>query len=162
MPDSHVNTPTVSLTKKLEGHARCGSSSGTTAPGLTRHASWRNRWWKLWPDSGSSVRWSQPAQGGEEWPWPIWMRVVEELSTVDGAVGWNAGVGSAANAIVSGWVSEDVARTVFCQDPVGVVAGAGAPMGTARPVEGGVPRLRPVAIRQRESSRLLVHGGVCG
>jgi len=75
--------------------------------------------------------------GGEEWPWSTWMRVVEELSTVDGAVGWNAGVGSSANAIVSGWVSADVGRTVFCQDPIGLVAGAGAPMGVARPVDGG-------------------------
>jgi alkylation response protein AidB-like acyl-CoA dehydrogenase len=40
--------------------------------------------------------------GGEEWEWPTWMRVVEELSTVDGAVGWTAGVGSTASSIVSG------------------------------------------------------------
>jgi alkylation response protein AidB-like acyl-CoA dehydrogenase len=75
--------------------------------------------------------------GGEEWAWPTWLQIVEELSTVDGAVGWNAGVGSTANAIVSGWVSADVGRTVFCQDPIGLMAGAGAPMGTARPVDGG-------------------------
>jgi alkylation response protein AidB-like acyl-CoA dehydrogenase len=75
--------------------------------------------------------------GGEEWAWPTWLQVVEELSTVEGAVGWNAGVGSAANAIVSGWVSADVGRTVFGQDPIGLVAGAGAPAGTARPVDGG-------------------------
>src|SRR5262245_11267088 len=56
--------------------------------------------------------------GGEEWEWPTWMRVVEELSTVDGAVGWTAGVGSTASSIVSGWVSADVGRTVFCQDPI--------------------------------------------
>src|SRR4029453_1889760 len=36
---------------------------------------------------------------GEEWEWPTWMQVIEELSTVDGAVGWNAGVGSTANAV---------------------------------------------------------------
>jgi alkylation response protein AidB-like acyl-CoA dehydrogenase len=75
--------------------------------------------------------------GGEEWEWPTWLQVVEELSTVDGAVGWNAGVGSTANAIVSGWVCAEVGRTVFCQDPIGLVAGAGAPTGTARPVDGG-------------------------
>ena len=46
-------------------------------------------------------------------------------------------MGSAANAIVSGWVSAEVGRTVFCQDPIGLVAGAGAPTGTARPVDGG-------------------------
>ena len=75
--------------------------------------------------------------GGEEWDWPIWMQVVEELSTVDGAVGWIAGVGGSVNAIVSGWVSAEVGRTVCSQDPIGLIAGAGAPMGSARPVDGG-------------------------
>jgi alkylation response protein AidB-like acyl-CoA dehydrogenase len=75
--------------------------------------------------------------GGEEWEWPTWMRVVEELSTVDGAVGWTAGVGSTASSVVSGWVSADVGRTVFCQDPIGLIAGSAWPPGTARPVAGG-------------------------
>src|SRR5262249_25424117 len=75
--------------------------------------------------------------GGEEWAWPTWLQVVEELSTIDGAVGWNAGGGSTANAIVRGWVAGDVGWAVCCQEPVGLVAGAGGPMGTARPVDGG-------------------------
>ena len=75
--------------------------------------------------------------GGEEWDWPTWMQVVEELSTVDGAVGWLAGEGGSVNAIVSGWLSAEVGRSVFCTDPIGFVAGAGAPTGTARPVDGG-------------------------
>jgi indole-3-acetate monooxygenase len=79
-----------------------------------------------------------PASAGEEeWDWPTWMQVVEELSTVDGAVGWLAGVGGSVNAIVSGWVSADVGRTVFCTDPIGFIAGAGAPTGTARSTDGG-------------------------
>jgi alkylation response protein AidB-like acyl-CoA dehydrogenase len=75
--------------------------------------------------------------GGEEWDWSTWMRVVEELSTVDGAVGWLAGVGGSVNAIASGWVSADVGRTVFCTDPIGFIAGSGAPRGTARSTDGG-------------------------
>jgi alkylation response protein AidB-like acyl-CoA dehydrogenase len=75
--------------------------------------------------------------GGEEWAWPTWMRVVEELSSVDGAVGWIAGVGGSVHAIASGWVSAAVGRAVFCAEPAGVVAGAAAPMGTARPADGG-------------------------
>jgi alkylation response protein AidB-like acyl-CoA dehydrogenase len=75
--------------------------------------------------------------GGEEWDWPTWMHVVEELSTVDGAVGWLAGVGGAVNAVVSGWLSADVGRTVFCADPIGFIAGSGAPAGIARPTAGG-------------------------
>jgi hypothetical protein len=34
------------------------------------------------------------------------LRVVEELSTVEGAVGWIAVVGGSVNAIFSGWVSK--------------------------------------------------------
>jgi indole-3-acetate monooxygenase len=75
--------------------------------------------------------------GGEEWDWPTWMRVVEELSTVDGAVGWIVGVGGSVNAIVSGWISAEVGRAVFCEDPIGLIAGAGAPTGSARPTAGG-------------------------
>jgi alkylation response protein AidB-like acyl-CoA dehydrogenase len=41
------------------------------------------------------------------------------------------------HAIASGWVPAAVGRAVFCEDPIGVVAGAGAPMGTARPADGG-------------------------
>jgi indole-3-acetate monooxygenase len=75
--------------------------------------------------------------GGEEWDWPTWMQVVEELSTADGAVGWIAGVGGSVNAIVSGWVSAEVGQAVFCADPLGVIAGAGVPTGTARIADGG-------------------------
>jgi len=75
--------------------------------------------------------------GGEEWEWPTRMRIVEELSTVDGAVGWNAGVGSTTNAVVSGWVSTEVGRSVFCQDSIGLVAGSGSPPRTGHPVNGG-------------------------
>jgi alkylation response protein AidB-like acyl-CoA dehydrogenase len=74
--------------------------------------------------------------GGEEWDWPTWLRVVEELSTVDGAVGWIAGVGGSVNAIFTGWVSDDVGR-VLCADPIASIAGAGMPSGTARRTEGG-------------------------
>jgi alkylation response protein AidB-like acyl-CoA dehydrogenase len=74
--------------------------------------------------------------GGEEWDWPTWLRVVEELSTVDGAVGWIAGVGGSVNAIFSGWVADDVGRTL-CADPIASIAGAGFPSGTARRTKGG-------------------------
>ena len=133
--------PTVSLTEKLDGarelrgairrhHAHADEARQLTHPvveAMARLGLFR----ALVPTSA----------GGEEWPWPTWMRVVEELSTVDGAVGWNAGVGSAANAIVSGWVSADVGQTVFCQDPIGLVAGAGAPRGPHNLSTGGTASL---------------------
>ena len=137
MPDPQATTTTVSLTKKLEGarelrelilrHRDRTDEARQLAQPVVEAMARLGLFRALVPASA----------GGEEWEWPTWMQVVEEISTVDGAVGWNAGVGSTANAIVSGWVSADVGRTVFCQDPIGLVAGAGAPTGTARPVDGG-------------------------
>lgn len=137
MGDPHAPATTVSLTKKAEAardmrqlilkHRDRTDEARQLAQPVVEAMARLGLFRALVPASA----------GGEEWPWPTWMRVVEELSTVDGAVGWNGGVGNTANAIVSGWVSDDVGRTVFCQDPIGVVAGAGAPMGTARPVDGG-------------------------
>jgi alkylation response protein AidB-like acyl-CoA dehydrogenase len=138
MADSPASTvATVRLEKKLDGaralrglirrHRECTDEARQLAQPVVEAMAGLGLFRSLVPASA----------GGEEWDWPTWMQVVEELSTVDGAVGWNAGVGSTANAIVSGWVSADVGRTVFCQDPIGLVAGAGAPMGRARPVDGG-------------------------
>jgi indole-3-acetate monooxygenase len=112
-------TPTVSLTAKLDGaralhefirrHREQTDEARQLAHPVVEALARLGLFRALVPTSA----------GGEEWPWPTWMRVVEELSTIDGAVGWNAGVGSTANAMVSGWVSADVGRTVFCQDPIG-------------------------------------------
>lgn len=75
--------------------------------------------------------------GGEEWDLPTFMRVVEELSTVDGAVGWIAGVGGGVNAIISGWLSSDAVRSIYGADPIGLSAGTFSKGGRARPVDGG-------------------------
>jgi alkylation response protein AidB-like acyl-CoA dehydrogenase len=77
------------------------------------------------------------AAGGEEWDWLTFMRVVEELSSVDGAVGWTMGVGGGVGGIVSGWLSAEAARAVFSTDPIGLTAGAGQRNGLARAVDGG-------------------------
>ena len=77
------------------------------------------------------------AAGGEEWDWLTFMRVVEELSTVDGSVGWTMGVGGGVGGVVSGWLSADAARDVFSSDPIGLTAGAGQRNGLGRAVDGG-------------------------
>lgn len=75
--------------------------------------------------------------GGEEWDLLTFMRVVEELSTVDGAVGWVAGVGGGVNAIVSGWLSSETGRSLYIDDPVGLSAGTFFRGGRAKKVDGG-------------------------
>jgi len=77
------------------------------------------------------------AAGGEEWDWLTFMRVVEELSTVDGSVGWTMGVGGGVGGVVSGWLSADAASDVFSSDPIGLTAGAGQRNGLGRAVDGG-------------------------
>ena len=77
------------------------------------------------------------AAGGGEWDHPTWLRVIEQLSRLDGAVGWNSGVGASATGFLTGWVSEDVARRISSAGANGVVAGAGAPSGKARRVTDG-------------------------
>jgi alkylation response protein AidB-like acyl-CoA dehydrogenase len=77
------------------------------------------------------------ASGGEEWDLLSFMRVVEELSAVDGSVGWTMGVGSGTGAIVSGWLSAEAGQEIYNSDPIGLTAGAGFPSGRAKPVEGG-------------------------
>jgi indole-3-acetate monooxygenase len=136
MPDPPATTTTVSLKQKLDGARELREL-------ILRHRDYTDEARQLAQPVVESMarlglfRALVPASaGGEEWAWPTWLQVVEELSTVDGAVGWNAGVGSTANAIVSGWVFADVGRTVFCQDPIGLIAGAGAPTGTHDPSTG--------------------------
>jgi indole-3-acetate monooxygenase len=137
MPDLQATTTTVSLAKKLDGgrelrelilrHRERTDEARQLAQPVVEAMARLGVFRSLVPASA----------GGEEWDWPTWMQVVEELSTVDGAVGWLAGVGGSVNAIVSGWLSADVGRTVFCADPIGFIAGSGAPTGTARPTNGG-------------------------
>jgi indole-3-acetate monooxygenase len=137
MADLQATTTTVSLAQKLDGarelrgfilrHREHTDEARQLAQPVVEALARLGVFRSLVPASA----------GGEEWDWPTWMHVVEELSTVDGAVGWLAGVGGAVNAVVSGWLSADVGRTVFCADPIGFIAGSGAPAGIARPTAGG-------------------------
>jgi len=64
------------------------------------------------------------------------VRVIEELSRLDGSVGWNAMVATWA-AITSSYLPEAGLREVYRGGPGTVIAGGGAPSGTAIPVPGG-------------------------
>ncbi len=62
-------------------------------------------------------------------------QVVEELSTIDGATGWCAMIGSGYGQF-AGLLEEPAAKAIF-GDPRAVVAGAFRPNGVARAVAGG-------------------------
>ncbi|HLZ69931.1 MAG TPA: acyl-CoA dehydrogenase family protein [Dehalococcoidia bacterium] len=64
------------------------------------------------------------------------IRVIEEVSRADGAVGWNLMIGM-EQAMFAGFVREDVARAIWGLDPDAITAGSGQPRGRAVAVPGG-------------------------
>lgn len=64
-----------------------------------------------------------------------YLRMVEAFSAMDGSVGWNFAIG-AGSSLLAGFVPEPVAREIFSA-PNACVAGAAAPTGVARIVDGG-------------------------
>ena len=76
------------------------------------------------------------AMGGSELPPLTVYRVIEEISKVDGSVGWCTMIASGVS-LLSGWLRPDVGRALFGQPPDVRVAGSLRPEGQAYPVEGG-------------------------
>jgi alkylation response protein AidB-like acyl-CoA dehydrogenase len=64
-----------------------------------------------------------------------YVKMVEAFSAMDGSVGWNFAIGG-GSSLLAGFVPEPVSREIFAA-PDSCVAGAAAPMGTARIVDGG-------------------------
>lgn len=75
------------------------------------------------------------AYGGLEFAPATQVRVIEELSRIDGSVGWCAMIGGAAGYL-GGFLAPAVARRLFGHID-GIAAGQVAPMGRADVVEGG-------------------------
>jgi alkylation response protein AidB-like acyl-CoA dehydrogenase len=74
--------------------------------------------------------------GGLEVDPVTFLRVVEEVARIDGAVGWNLAIGAVHGAL-GAYLREDVARAIYCENPHMVVAGSVNPSGTAHAVTGG-------------------------
>jgi alkylation response protein AidB-like acyl-CoA dehydrogenase len=64
-----------------------------------------------------------------------YLRMVEALSAMDGSVGWNFAIGC-GSSLLAGFLPEAVAREIF-DSPSACTAGAAAPTGSARIVDGG-------------------------
>ena len=74
--------------------------------------------------------------GGLELPPLTVFRVIEELSKVDGSVGWCTMIASGVS-LLSGWLPTNVGRALFGQPPDVRIAGSLRPEGQASPVKGG-------------------------
>src|SRR5262244_2433373 len=76
------------------------------------------------------------ALGGLELPPLTVFRIIEEISKVDGSVGWCTMIASSVSHL-SGWLHTDIARAMFGQPPDVRVAGSLRPEGQAYRVDGG-------------------------
>src|SRR5262245_42399192 len=76
------------------------------------------------------------ALGGLELPPLTVFRIIEEISKVDGSVGWCTMIAS-SESLFSGWLQTDIARALFGQPPDMRMAGSLRPEGQAYPVDGG-------------------------
>jgi alkylation response protein AidB-like acyl-CoA dehydrogenase len=76
------------------------------------------------------------SMGGPELPPLTAFQVIEELSKVDGSVGWCTMIATATSLFV-GWLRPDVGRELFGQPPDVRIAGSLRPEGKAYAVDGG-------------------------
>ncbi len=74
--------------------------------------------------------------GGPEHPPLTAFRVVEELSKVDGSVGWCAMI-AGSGSLLAGWLRPEVGRALFGHPPDLRMAGSIRPEGRAYPAAGG-------------------------
>ncbi len=87
-------------------------------------------------DAGLFQLYLPRAIGGAETPPLKTFRVIEELSKVEGSVGWCVMIANSVS-LFTGWLAPDVGRAMFGQPPVARMAGSVRPEGRARAVDGG-------------------------
>jgi alkylation response protein AidB-like acyl-CoA dehydrogenase len=79
-----------------------------------------------------------PAElGGAELTHVEAMKLVERVAYAHGSTGWCVGVNNSLGTLMSLFISDEGAQTIYGEKPDVTVAGNGVPRGTARPVEGG-------------------------
>jgi alkylation response protein AidB-like acyl-CoA dehydrogenase len=86
--------------------------------------------------SGLFRLWIPRGMGGEETDPTTLVRVVEDISRVDGAAGWCMAIGGGYGAF-AGYLQKQAALEIYGSDPLVRAAGALRPFGNAVAVEGG-------------------------
>jgi indole-3-acetate monooxygenase len=87
-------------------------------------------------EAGIFRMWVPAAFGGLQIDYPVGLRVIEELSRQDGATGWTAMIGAGGGTFLA-YLDEDEARSLAGEGGTNIGAGALAPKGVAKAVEGG-------------------------
>jgi indole-3-acetate monooxygenase len=80
--------------------------------------------------------WRPRSLGGEEVDAATAVRVIEEVSRIDGTTGWCLAIGS-NTSLPSGYLPAQAARDIYGSDPDLVTAGTWPPLGEAVVTEGG-------------------------
>jgi alkylation response protein AidB-like acyl-CoA dehydrogenase len=75
--------------------------------------------------------WTPRALGGEEIDPLTFVRVLEEVSKADGAVGWCLAICGGRNNVSGGYLPADAARQIYGNDPDVRTAGVFRPTGDA-------------------------------
>ena len=97
--------------------------------------------------------------GGREWKLPVTLRVIEELSKIDGSIGWMSGVGGAVSGVTTGWLPSNVIRALFGKAPLRLVSASTRPSGIATSVPGGISLSGKWQFASSVSNARLVLGG---
>jgi indole-3-acetate monooxygenase len=142
-----------------EAPENCGASTARLSMG-SREADWVDRARSVapaiaaWRDAGEQERhmvrplfealrdaglfslMAPRAAGGAEADDGTVLRVIEELSSQDGSVGWNVMIASHM-AVIASYLPPQAAREVYRSGASTVIAGALPPKGVAVPVDGG-------------------------
>jgi len=80
--------------------------------------------------------WIPQQLGGEEADPATFVRVVEEVSQADGAVGWCLMIGG-AYGVFGGYLQDEAAHEIYGTNPDVITGGAFSPVGQAVVTEGG-------------------------
>ena len=80
--------------------------------------------------------WLPRSMGGPEVDPITSFRIIEEISRVDGSVGWCAML-SVMGTLFAGWLSADVGKSMFGEPPEARIAESFRALGEAKSVDGG-------------------------
>jgi indole-3-acetate monooxygenase len=118
-------------------------SVGGIAPIIREHAAGNERNRSLAPPVVEAMKgaglfrmWTPRAFGGSEMDPVSVMQVVEEVSRLDSAAGWNLQLSTGIVPFFA-WFPDDGVEDVWCESPDVILGGTLFPPGTAVPVEGG-------------------------
>ncbi|MCG2621252.1 acyl-CoA dehydrogenase family protein [Arthrobacter sp. I2-34] len=115
------------LAPLIESEAAAAETAGRLTPKVVQAFRDTGLFWMIVPKAfgGGGLRTGEAIE------------VIEEISRADGSTGWAFMANAFANGILAGFLPRDGAQELFGGPDKAILAGMGAPVGTARKVDGG-------------------------